>query len=209
LFVFALFTTHLVACSSCGEEENAYTGWQKTEDPERDAYPLSDLILASLDARPGMRIADVGAGYGYFAFKLANIVGRDGVVIASDTEAELVDVMSSYTKTHDLKNVQPMLVDNRHTGFERLPKHYFDRILMVGSLAFSGPVKREKIAILKEFRRVLDPDGFVLLNNGGLGNTYDHFLAAGFSGFEKVPCPGMEWPELDEPKACFILKCLR
>ena len=50
----------------------------KLEDPERQGWlPVADVIRA-LAIRPGMHVADVGAGTGYFAIPMAQAVGPNG-----------------------------------------------------------------------------------------------------------------------------------
>ncbi|MCC6527905.1 MAG: hypothetical protein IT373_34990, partial [Polyangiaceae bacterium] len=62
--------------------------WAATECAVRDGLPLTALILARLGAEPGQRLADVGAGAGYFTFKLARVVGPHGHVLATDARAD-------------------------------------------------------------------------------------------------------------------------
>ena len=65
----------------------------KIEDPERQVWlPVADVIQA-LAIRPGMHIADVGAGTGYFAIPIAHAVGPDGIVYAVDLQREMLDLL--------------------------------------------------------------------------------------------------------------------
>ena len=45
------------------------------EDPKRDAYQKPHEVLAALNLKPGEVIADIGAGSGYFTFRLSHSVG--------------------------------------------------------------------------------------------------------------------------------------
>ena len=60
------------------------------DDPARDAYQKPREVVRALRIRPGMRVADVGAGTGYFSRYLSAAVGAAGTVLAVDTEPELV-----------------------------------------------------------------------------------------------------------------------
>jgi ubiquinone/menaquinone biosynthesis C-methylase UbiE len=65
----------------------------KLEDPTRRTWmPIAD-VLNSLDLKPGMRAADIGAGTGYFAIPLAQQVGPDGKVFAVDLQPEMLDLL--------------------------------------------------------------------------------------------------------------------
>jgi arsenite methyltransferase len=59
----------------------AYGGIGGGQDGER--------VVAWLDVRPGMRVADIGSGFGEFAVRFAAAVGGDGVVYAVDTDGDL------------------------------------------------------------------------------------------------------------------------
>src|SRR5207249_8388011 len=60
------------------------------DDPARDAYQKPQELVRTLRIRPGMRVADVGAGTGYFSRYLSTAVGATGTVFSADTEPELV-----------------------------------------------------------------------------------------------------------------------
>ena len=64
--------------------------WAKVfDDPARDAWQQPDRVLAGLQLGPTMTVADIGAGTGYFAVRLARAV-PDGQVIATDIEADMI-----------------------------------------------------------------------------------------------------------------------
>lgn len=55
----------------------------------RDRWQHPDRVLAASDVTDGERIADLGAGGGYFTYRLARAVGPDGRVYAVDTDADM------------------------------------------------------------------------------------------------------------------------
>lgn len=67
----------------------------KLDDEDRRRWMPADEILARLDLRPGLRVADVGAGTGYFALPIARAVaggpGGGGAVLAVDVQPEMLD----------------------------------------------------------------------------------------------------------------------
>jgi ubiquinone/menaquinone biosynthesis C-methylase UbiE len=63
---------------------------RKLEDPERLVWLPPAEVVASLELRPGMCVADVGAGTGYFSLPLAAAVAPGGVVKAVDFEPEML-----------------------------------------------------------------------------------------------------------------------
>jgi ubiquinone/menaquinone biosynthesis C-methylase UbiE len=65
------------------------------DDPERQTWlPVAPLIRR-LDIAPGMRIADVGAGTGYFALPMARAVAPGGQVFAVDIQPEMLEHLRS------------------------------------------------------------------------------------------------------------------
>src|SRR5947199_1378344 len=62
-------------------------GW--LDRPEREKEEQPTRLLEALDIRPGAVVADVGAGSGYFTFRLAERVGPRGKVLAVDIQKEM------------------------------------------------------------------------------------------------------------------------
>src|SRR5512144_2371704 len=70
-----------------GREIAQVMGWQGAAWPEREAREReerTDLLLPELQLEPGMTVADIGAGTGYIARRMAKLVGPKGVVEAVD-----------------------------------------------------------------------------------------------------------------------------
>ncbi len=78
-------------------------------DLERDARFPMDAVLESLGIRPGMTVAEIGAGWGYLTFKLARRVAPDGVVLAEDIEQRWIDTLKARAAQRGLTNIQTIL----------------------------------------------------------------------------------------------------
>lgn len=61
------------------------------DDPDRQKWLPSATVLERLGLRPGMRVADVGAGTGYFALPMARAVAPGGLVFAVDVQPEMLE----------------------------------------------------------------------------------------------------------------------
>jgi arsenite methyltransferase len=60
----------------------------------RDRWQQPDRVVAELALKRGDRVADLGAGAGYFTFRLAEAVGPSGVVYAVDTDRDMQAVLA-------------------------------------------------------------------------------------------------------------------
>lgn len=77
--------------------------------PERDAWQKPAEIVEALGLAPGMTIADIGAGTGYFERHFSRAVGANGRVYAVDTERKMVDYMRDRAVREETPNVTPVL----------------------------------------------------------------------------------------------------
>ncbi len=80
------------------------------------------------DIRPGDVVADVGAGSGYFSFRLAKAVGEKGKVLAVDIQPEMLDLIRERAKARKIDNIKPVLGEEKDP---KLPADSVDLILMV------------------------------------------------------------------------------
>ena len=96
--------------------------------PDRDAADESGQLIRGLDIRPGMAVADIGAGEGYYTIRLASRVGKDGRVVAEDIVPEVRDALAQRVVRDRLDNVSVKLGDPANP---KLPDNSFDRIVMV------------------------------------------------------------------------------
>lgn len=120
----------------------------KLDDPERKAWLPAAEVVQSLGLKPGQRVADVGAGTGYFALPFAAAVGATGWVAALDLQPEMLALLSA--KPVEAGSAPITLVQGTalRTG---LPGASFDHV-------FLGNVWHELDdldAVVDEARRVL------------------------------------------------------
>jgi SAM-dependent methyltransferase len=108
--------------------ENAEQWAKEFEGPERDAWQRPAEVIAALHLTPGMTVADVGAGTGYFLPHLSRAVGPKGKVLALDIEPDMVRYMKERAAREGLGNVEPAVVP---LDDPRLPAGGVDRVLIV------------------------------------------------------------------------------
>ena len=102
-------------------------GTFSTEDA-RDRAGEAEQVMELAGVKPGMSVADVGAGEGYYTVRLARVVGPKGRVLAEDILPEVRDSLSDRVQRERLDNVAVKLgtADN-----PMLPRESFDRVFLV------------------------------------------------------------------------------
>jgi ubiquinone/menaquinone biosynthesis C-methylase UbiE len=79
------------------------------DDPKRDAYQMPDEVVSVLELKKGEVIADIGAGSGYFTFRLAREVGDAGRVYAVDVSREMIEHLNRRIRELKSTNVVTLL----------------------------------------------------------------------------------------------------
>jgi ubiquinone/menaquinone biosynthesis C-methylase UbiE len=90
-------------------DPQAYIGM--LEDPKRDVYQKPREVLTALDLRRGEIIADIGAGSGYFTFRIAHHVGSEGKVYAVDVNPDMIRHINRRIRELQTNNVISVLAD--------------------------------------------------------------------------------------------------
>jgi cyclopropane fatty-acyl-phospholipid synthase-like methyltransferase len=98
------------------------------DDPRRDAWQKPAEVLKLLAIAPGMTVADLGAGTGYFVPHLARATGEGGRVLALDVEPDLVRYLGERAQKEGLPQVTARLIPRDDPGLE---PGSVDRVLIV------------------------------------------------------------------------------
>lgn len=131
--------------------------WTKSfDDPARDAWQKPAEVVQLLALSPGMIVADVGAGTGYFEAHLSRAVGPTGSVLALDLEPDMVRYMKERAAREGLANVSPRVVAGDDPG---LSPSSVDRVLIVDTWHHIP----ERGAYVAKLASGLRPGGFVAI----------------------------------------------
>ena len=123
----------------------------------REKFEKVSEILAALQAEPGKRIADVGAGEGFYSLRIARAVGPTGRVTAVDVSEKYLDKLRARLQQDNMTNVDVVVgaVDDPH-----LPENAFDAVLIYN--AYHEMTAPEPI--LKAILRALKPGGRLVMS---------------------------------------------
>ena len=106
--VLTIVAISFLGCSSW--KRFAYEGF------DRDSWQQPELVIASLELEKGDRVADVGAGGGYFTFRLADAVGPEGRVYAIDVDPDMTTYLTERAAEEGYENVEVILAETDDPG---------------------------------------------------------------------------------------------
>jgi predicted methyltransferase len=101
-------------------------GWLDRATREREEAPAQALAL--IGVRPGMVIADIGAGTGYMTTRLAALVGPSGKVFATDIQPQMLGIIQQKAQAEHLTNIDLILGTDSNAN---LPAGSVDLALLV------------------------------------------------------------------------------
>ena len=129
--------------------------WEDLERPTREVLELPDRVVQALELRPANVVADIGAGTGYFTFRLSEAVPR-GRVYAVDIQPEMLDILTARQQQLGVRNVETVLGDLKNPN---LPAASIDLALIV----FAYPQFSHPREMMTHVAEALKPGGRVVL----------------------------------------------
>ncbi|RMG22670.1 MAG: class I SAM-dependent methyltransferase [Bacteroidetes bacterium] len=128
-------------------------GW--LERPEREAEERTDLLIEALGLSPAQVVADIGAGTGYFSFRMAPLLPQ-GKVIAVDIQQEMLDMIVARQQESGISNIETRLGSISNPG---LDNESVDVVLIVDVYhEFSHPYE-----MMQAIVRAMKPGGRLFL----------------------------------------------
>jgi arsenite methyltransferase len=110
MWIWSLLAVTLAGSASAQLAPRKAEEWVTTlEGPQRVATQKIDQVLSDLSLKPGMVVADIGAGSGLFSRPLAKAVAPAGKVYAVDIQQDLLDHINERSKEENIRNIQTVL----------------------------------------------------------------------------------------------------
>lgn len=123
---------------------------------QRDTVKEAQRVMDLANITPGMTVADIGAGNGYYTIRLAERVGPKGRVLAQDIDSDALHRLGLRVERERLDNVS---IKQGSPDNPKLPEASFDRIFLVHMYNEVN----EPYAFLWRMRPALRPDGKVIV----------------------------------------------
>ncbi len=132
----------------------AGAGW--LERPEREREEAPTKAIEALDLKPGMVVADIGAGSGYYASRMAKKVGPTGKVFATDIQPGMIELLNRRISMEGLTNITTVL-----GGMDdpKLPAKSIDLAIMVDVY---HELQQPQL-FLQRLKETFKPDGRLVL----------------------------------------------
>ncbi|HEU4505794.1 MAG TPA: class I SAM-dependent methyltransferase [Nitrospira sp.] len=146
----AIFLISCLCLAGC-----AKLAYQHMNDPSRDAWQKPKEVIEKLAITPGSRVADLGAGGGYFTWYLARAIGPQGTVYAVDIDETGLGIIEKEMNARGIHNVVPI---HAEAGDAKLSEPV--------DLVFSCDTyhhMNDRIAYFRSLTRYLKPGGRVAI----------------------------------------------
>ncbi|WGV28776.1 class I SAM-dependent methyltransferase [Halotia branconii CENA392] len=128
-------------------------GWLERSRRETEEQPSK--VITAINLQPNYVVADIGAGTGYFSFRIAPLLTA-GKVFAVDIQPEMIDIIEFFKKEKNISNVEPVLATVTNPN---LPDESVDLALMVDAYhEFEYPQE-----VMQGIVKALKPGGRVVL----------------------------------------------
>lgn len=124
-----------------------------------------ELIAERMQLKPGMIVVEIGPGKGSYTKAVAEKIQPNGKVFAIDIQEPIINRLKKKIKKENIQNIIPKIDDAYNLSFE---EESVDRIFAITCL----PEIPDPIRVLREFKRILKPDGIISLSELFLDPDY-------------------------------------
>jgi len=151
LIILCLAIIFLVGITTCTDIKRwAYEGF------DRDEWQHPEEVIKALKIQAGDQVADLGAGSGYFTFRLADAVGPTGNVYAVDIDAEMNAYLAKQVQDKGYQNIEVVLARPNNPG---LPDNSIDLIFTSNTYHHL----EERVTYFTNLQQDLQPDGSIAI----------------------------------------------
>ena len=173
----------LLALAACSQADNSFTAQAAAlEAPSRAQWQKSDSVLAQVAQLcggnlKGKIVLDLGAGTGYFTFRLAPLADS---VLALEASPYFLQYLAERKDTSHCKNVAVLPIDSVGTGISALRA---DVVLVVDT----WPLLAQRVQYAGRLHAVLKKNGYLVIANPrttAVQETLDELRRGGFRNFE-------------------------
>jgi len=141
--------------------DKEWNTWLQTfENVTREIYNQRSSIMKGLELRPGMDVADIGSGTGFYTFLIAKEIAPNGKIYAVDINKTFLKHIEQKAKAQGIKQMRTVLCTKKSVG---LPANSIDLAFVCDTYHYLEYPKSTVVSIRKALRSngrlvVIDPD---------------------------------------------------
>ena len=124
----------------------------------REQWQQPARVMADLGLKSGMRIADIGCGRGFFTFRLAKAVGKEGKVYATEISKKAIKSVADRVRRDKLTNIEPVISEPTKT---KLASESLDAAVVC--LVLHHVSKKLRAPLTKDIVRAIRPGGYLYI----------------------------------------------
>ncbi len=157
IYVVIIFISLIVSVSGHeAQNQNTVLTPENSNEARLNRLQPPDQVMDAIGIKPGMVVAEIGAGHGRYVVQFAVRVGEQGKVYAEDIDSAALQHLEKRCKRWNLENVKTILGDVKDP---KLPKGELDLIFVISAYHhFDDPVE-----LLLKARTALKPDGILAI----------------------------------------------
>ncbi len=145
----------------------------------RDTSILPQKALSWIKLKRGLVVADVGAGPGYFTFRLARAVGRKGVVYALEVRDSILDILRRRARDEARNPYGNIVFVNNREDDTNLQPESVDRALLAEvHISLARKVGPNEASMMASIFRTLKPGGLLLVLEPRKNSAFPDYVPA-------------------------------
>ena len=139
------------------------------ENPRREEWEHTSELMRLLDLKPGMKIADVGSGPGYYSFRFAKAVGPTGHVYAIDMSAPHLRWVEKKKAALGVTNIETIQTDGRTVGLAGA-ENQVDAVFLCSLYhnIYAMGTQPDRDEFISSIKQAIGPNGTLYLADNGL-----------------------------------------
>ena len=139
------------------------------QNPRREAWEHTSELMRLLNLKPGMQIADVGSGPGYYSFRFADAVGPTGKVYAIEMSAPHLRWVEQAKTAMGVTNVSTVQTDGRTVGLAGTDAK-IDAVFLCSLYhnIYAMNTQPERDEFVHSIKDTIGPNGTLYLADNGL-----------------------------------------